>query len=177
MTNIIKLIKIPDYITLANAACGVGAIAAAINDQLSLAAILLLFGVLFDYLDGAVARVLKSKHSFGAHLDSLSDTISFGVAPAIIGYTLGLNTWVYLSILILFVLMGVLRLARFAELKDKFVDKYFIGMPITINGLIFPILFLVEDATILHIPLPVLGALYLASGLLMISTIKVMKLR
>lgn len=177
MTSIIKLIRVPDFFTLANAACGIGSIMASISGKPLLASFLLIAGVVFDYLDGALARVLKTQHSFGAHLDSLADIISFGAAPAVLAYTSGLNSPLEICILVVFLLAGILRLARFAELKDKFIEKHFIGMPITVNGLIFPVLFGMENVFGFAIPRTIIVALYLLCAILMISNIKVLKLK
>ena len=98
---------------------------------------LLPIALVLDVLDGYVARLDRRRQStLGADLDSLADVISFGVAPAVIGYTLGLRGGWDVFVLTYFVVCGVSRLARFnataAELADEVTGKvkYFEGTPI-----------------------------------------------
>lgn len=110
-----------DFLTLANASCGTAAIflclnylEAGRNDAFLAAALVLLpLALLLDVADGLVAR--KSHHAsiYGADLDSLADVISFGVAPAVLGFTLGLRGLWDAAVLCAFVCCGVSRLARF----------------------------------------------------------------
>ncbi|KAJ9659710.1 CDP-diacylglycerol-serine O-phosphatidyltransferase [Neophaeococcomyces mojaviensis] len=94
------------------------------------------FGLFFDFFDGKVARWRKKSSLMGQELDSLADLISFGVAPASVGFALGLRTNLDQIILSFYVLCGLTRLARFnvtvAMLpKDKTgKSKYFEGTPI-----------------------------------------------
>lgn len=94
-------------------------------------------GLLFDFLDGKVARLTKNGPSLlGQELDSLSDLISFGVAPAILGYVVGLRTRLDTLILAFFVCAGLARLARFnvtthvIPQDENGKAKYFDGLPI-----------------------------------------------
>lgn len=133
-----------DLLTIANAACGTISIflcldyIATDNRRFFWAAFFLLPGALvFDVLDGYVARLDRHRPSvLGADLDSLADVISFGVAPAVLGFTLGLRGGWDMPILTYFVVCGVSRLARFnataAELTDADTGKvkYFEGTPI-----------------------------------------------
>ena len=133
-----------DALTIGNAACGTISIflcldyLAAGNPRLLWMAFLLLPAALvFDVLDGYVARLTPRRQSvLGADLDSLADTISFGVGPAVLGFTLGLRGGWDMLILTYFVVCGVSRLARFnvtaATLADASTGKvrYFEGTPI-----------------------------------------------
>jgi CDP-diacylglycerol---serine O-phosphatidyltransferase len=133
-----------DYLTIGNASCGTIAIflcldylATGTSRFLWTAFILLPTALVCDVLDGYVARLNKSRQSaLGADLDSLADVISFGVAPAVLGFTLGLRGGWDMLILTYFVVCGVSRLARFnataAELADEATGKvkYFEGTPI-----------------------------------------------
>jgi CDP-diacylglycerol--serine O-phosphatidyltransferase len=133
-----------DALTIGNAACGTIAIflcldyIAADNRRLLWAAFLLLpLALVFDVLDGYVARLNRKRQSvLGGDLDSLADVISFGVAPAVLGFTLGLQGGWDMIILTYFVVCGVSRLARFnataADLADSETGKvkYFEGTPI-----------------------------------------------
>ena len=133
-----------DALTIGNAACGTIAIFLCLDylatDQrrfLWSAFVLLPLALVLDVLDGYVARLNRSRQStLGADLDSLADVISFGVAPAVLGFTLGLRGGWDMVILTYFVVCGVSRLARFnataAELADAETGKvkYFEGTPI-----------------------------------------------
>ncbi len=133
-----------DVLTIGNASCGTIAIflcldyLATDNRRFLWAAFILLpTALVCDVLDGYVARLNKKRQSvLGADLDSLADVISFGVAPAVLGFTLGLRGGWDMAILTYFVVCGVSRLARFnvtsAELADETTGKvkYFEGTPI-----------------------------------------------
>jgi CDP-diacylglycerol--serine O-phosphatidyltransferase len=133
-----------DVLTIGNASCGTIAIFLCLDyvatDSarfLWMAFVLLPLALVFDVLDGYVARLSKARQSrLGADLDSLSDVISFGVGPAVLGFTLGLRGGWDMLCLTYFVVCGVSRLARFnvtaAELADAETGKvkYFEGTPI-----------------------------------------------
>jgi CDP-diacylglycerol--serine O-phosphatidyltransferase len=131
-----------DFFTLANAACGVAGVFLAMlfveNDAISiflLAAAMAPAAFAFDVLDGRIARMRHQHSLLGRELDSLADVISFGVAPAALGYAAGLRggwDWV---VLIYFVCCGVSRLARYNVTAEALSEggekvKYFEGTPI-----------------------------------------------
>ena len=133
-----------DLLTILNASCGTISIflcldyMATDNRRFLWAAFFLLPAALtFDVLDGYVARLDTRRQSvLGADLDSLADVISFGVAPAVLGFTLGLRGGWDMVILTYFVVCGVSRLARFNATTEALTDvatgkvKYFEGTPI-----------------------------------------------
>jgi CDP-diacylglycerol--serine O-phosphatidyltransferase len=133
-----------DALTIANAACGTISIFLCLNhvdtgsSRLFWIAFLLLpIALVCDVLDGLVARANARRQSvLGGDLDSLADVISFGVAPAVLGYTLGLRGGWDVVCLTYFVVCGVSRLARFnvtaSALTDQDTGKvsYFEGTPI-----------------------------------------------
>jgi CDP-diacylglycerol--serine O-phosphatidyltransferase len=133
-----------DLLTIANAACGTITIFLCLNylDEgnrrfLWTAFLLLPTALVCDVLDGYVARLNPSRQSvLGADLDSLADVISFGVAPAVLGFTLGLRGGWDMLLLTYFVVCGVSRLARFNVTAAALADaetgkvKYFEGTPI-----------------------------------------------
>src|SRR6476469_4235742 len=143
-----------DALTIGNAACGTIAIFLCLNylaednrRQLWTAFLLLPLALICDVLDGYVARLDHRRQSFlGADLDSLADVISFGVAPAVLGFTLGMRGGWDMLILTYFVVCGVSRLARFnvtaADLADSDTGKvkYFQGTPIPTSIVIVGIL-------------------------------------
>ncbi len=139
-----------DALTIGNAACGTIAIflcldflATGSGRFLWTAFLLLPLALVCDFLDGYVARLHRSRQSrLGADLDSLADVISFGVAPAVLGFTLGMRGGWDMLILTYFVVCGVSRLARFNVTAEALADaetgkvKYFEGTPIPTSVLI-----------------------------------------
>jgi CDP-diacylglycerol--serine O-phosphatidyltransferase len=166
--SLMRMVTVADCITLGNGIAGLASILFAINEKFEVAAGLMLVAVLLDFLDGKVARMMGKQHEFGKELDSLADTISFGVAPAIFGYGL-IQTNVAMIAFIIFVFCGVLRLARYNILAATGI-RGFIGMPITVNGVVIPLVyfFAVEVA---YYPY-----MYLVLSFLMVSTLRVRKL-
>jgi CDP-diacylglycerol---serine O-phosphatidyltransferase len=190
-----------DALTVANAACGticiflcLDYIAADNRKFLWTAFFLLPLALAFDVLDGYVARLNPSRQSIlGADLDSLSDVISFGVAPAVLGFTLGLRGGWDMLCLIYFVVCGVSRLARFNVTAEALADsetgkvKYFEGTPIPTSIVIVALLgaafqfgrfddnFWFGAVRIAPMVLHPLALVYVASGSAMISTVRIPK--
>jgi CDP-diacylglycerol--serine O-phosphatidyltransferase len=190
-----------DAFTLANASCGtisiflcLGYIADDRSRLLWAAFVLPVFALIFDAIDGYVARRDKRRQSLiGADLDSLADIVSFGVAPAVLGYTLGLRGLWDVICLTYFVCSGISRLARFnvtsAALTDDATGKvrYFEGTPIPTSVVLVLVLaglyylgatgqnFPGGQWTILGRGFHPFSILFFVSGSLMISTIKVPK--
>ena len=140
--SMLREFHLADWFTLANAFCGTGAIFAAMRflqdgvvRDLLIGMALIPLAFVFDALDGRIARWRKVSSTLGRELDSLADVISFGVAPAALGYACGLQggwDWLILSG---FVGCGVSRLARYNVTAETLADggdkvKYFEGTPI-----------------------------------------------
>jgi CDP-diacylglycerol--serine O-phosphatidyltransferase len=190
-----------DALTIGNAACGTICLFLCI-DYMAFGDVrrvwigigLLPLALICDALDGYVARRSRTRPSLlGADLDSLADVISFGVAPAVLGYTLGLRGGWDILCLVYFVVCGVSRLARFNVTASALADsesgkvKYFEGTPIPTSILIVGLLGLalagnhvqqdiwfgswVVGPALLH-PLVLI---YVASGSAMISTVRIPK--
>lgn len=114
---------------------------------------LLLCGA-FDSFDGIVARTKKGRteeeKKFGIQIDSLVDMFSFGVFPAIIGYTMGCQGWIWFAIFSLYTICAVSRLGYFnvaEEIRQKETSekrKYYQGLPVTSASLIFPAIYLLN---------------------------------
>jgi len=113
-----------------------------------------------------MAKRLNQQNAFGRELDSLADTISFGVAPAIFGFSL-IQTPLAIVSFAIFLFCGVLRLARYNIMNIK--DSY-AGMPITLNGIIIPLLFLFK------LPVDFYPYVYILLGILMVSSIRFRKI-
>lgn len=140
--SMIREFHLADWFTLGNAFCGVGALFAAMRYlqtddmmQLLFACGLIVIALIFDVLDGRIARWRHQSSTLGRELDSLADVISFGVAPAAIAYAAGMQGFWDCVVLMYFVASGVSRLARYnitaAALSDGSDKvKYFEGTPI-----------------------------------------------
>jgi CDP-diacylglycerol--serine O-phosphatidyltransferase len=123
---------LPNLLTSANLFCGFFAIIAAIQGLFVKGAIAIMLAVVFDALDGKIARMTRTVSRFGLEYDSLSDVISFGVAPGILVYLWALQPFGRLGWLaaLLFVACGTLRLARFNTQVGSVSSAYFVGLPI-----------------------------------------------
>jgi CDP-diacylglycerol--serine O-phosphatidyltransferase len=129
------LATLPSLFTLANMFCGFFAILVSIRGEFRLAAVLIGLSIIFDITDGAVARLVGAITPFGLQFDSLADLVSFGLAPALLVFTLfsqGRDEWDPLGWVACFVWLAcaAIRLARFNTTVDPTADKrYFTGLP------------------------------------------------
>ena len=130
--------QIPSAATMANAASGVAACGFAVCGAPELAALMILIAVLFDSIDGALARSLNASSEFGAQLDSMSDLISFGMAPAVLVGTLmpGEIRNIGWALILAYPLCTAWRLARFNAMQVTGQSKHgeFLGLPSTGAG-------------------------------------------
>ncbi|CDS54042.1 CDP-diacylglycerol--serine O-phosphatidyltransferase [Polaromonas sp. CG9_12] len=138
----IREFHLADWFTLANAICGIGALFSMmtylqVNDvrHVYFACWLVVAALIFDVLDGRIARWRQKTSAMGRELDSLADIISFGVAPAVIAYGCGMQGLYDRIILAGFVACGVSRLARYNVTAESLTGdggkvKYFEGTPI-----------------------------------------------
>ena len=196
----LRTFALADVLTLANGFCGAGSILAlmehiATNTMgwLWLAIALLPIALFLDFADGRVARWRHRSSPLGADLDSLADVISFGMAPAALGFAVGLRSSLDVAILLYFVACGISRLARFnvtaATMSDESGKvRYFEGTPIPTSVLIVgmwgwlaaqdriggSMLFGLWDFGM--VALHPLSLIYFLSGSLMISTLRIPKL-
>ena len=141
--SMIREFHLADWLTLANALCGTGALFATMTyletsdvRHIYHASGLVLAALIIDILDGHIARWRQKTSAMGRELDSLADVISFGVAPATIGYGCGMQGLYDRIVLAYFVACGVSRLARYnvtAEALSEGTDKvkYYEGTPIS----------------------------------------------
>lgn len=121
---------LPSLFTIGNLFLGFSAIIHALRLDFETAGQLIVVAVIFDMLDGRIARLTGTTSEFGAQLDSLSDIVSFGVAPAVIAYQWGLAT-LHRSFLaaFFFVMCAAIRLARFNVQRKSVDSRYFVGLP------------------------------------------------
>lgn len=122
-------ITFPDLITALNLVAGVAAIFSAIKGETTIAIILVMGGMLFDYFDGKIARAYKLAHEFGREMDSLADVVTFGVAPSVILLTLYPGNSLILIAAALYTVAAAFRLARFNLIKTG-TGKTYTGLPV-----------------------------------------------
>lgn len=137
---------IPSLFTIGNIFCGYYAVIASLRANYDYAAVAIGLGIVLDALDGRIARMTKTTSEFGVQLDSLADVLTFGIAPAMLAFSWGLNSsagmvgtarhvhqlgWIATFA---FVVCGALRLARFniqsTRPPDGTPKRYFVGLPI-----------------------------------------------
>ena len=140
---------LPNIITLGGVCLGISSIKFSIDGNFNLAVTLILLAAILDALDGRVARLIKGTSEFGKELDSLTDFVSFGIAPVFILYFWELNNYGKLgwAIALIYSVCCVLRLARFNLTKidsnENWKNNYFEGMPSPAGGLLIlmPLIF------------------------------------
>lgn len=122
---------LPSLFTTANLFCGFYALIAAIEGHFFPASVAILMAMVFDILDGRVARLTGTASRFGVEYDSLCDLVSFGLAPAILAYTFALKSYGRYGWLacFLYVATAALRLARFNVQASSSAKTYFTGLP------------------------------------------------
>ena len=198
--SMIRSFVLADFLTLGNGFCGSGSVLAAMNylvtgeeRWLVLAMGLLPVALVFDFADGRVARWRRRTSLLGADLDSLADVISFGLAPAALGFAAGLRGSLDVAILLYFVACGISRLARFNATSTALADesgkvKYFEGTPIPSSVLIVIFLGVLHfqdrlgpdmwlgSWNIGELVLHPVALIYVLSGSAMISTVRVPKI-
>lgn len=198
--SMIREFHLADWFTLANAVCGTGGIFSMLTylqtsdvRHIYFACGLIVAALVFDVLDGRIARWRQKSSVLGRELDSLADIISFGVAPAVIAYGCGMQGFFDRIVLTFFVACGVSRLARYNVTAEKLSGdqgkvKYFEGTPIPTSLLLVMLLYVAamqgalgEDLwfgkiTPGGLTLHPLVLLYAVSGALMVSRIRFPKL-
>lgn len=196
----IREFHLADWFTLGNAVCGTAALFSVLSfvqtgiiKHVYFAATLVLAALVFDVLDGRIARWRQKSSSMGRELDSLADVISFGVAPAVMGYGCGLQGMYDRVVLAYFVACGVSRLARYnitAEALSEGTGKvaYFEGTPIPTSFLLVCVMAVgakmggvgehvwLGCVTLFGYVFHPLSTLFAISGTLMISRVRIPKL-
>jgi CDP-diacylglycerol--serine O-phosphatidyltransferase len=151
--SMVREFHLADFFTLGNAGCGVGAILFAMlymatgeRSHFYASAALAPLAFIFDVLDGRIARARHQHSALGRELDSLSDVISFGVAPAALAFAAGMRGGWDAAALVYFVCCGVSRLARYNVTAEQLAEdesgkvKYFEGTPIPTSVLLTGVL-------------------------------------
>ncbi len=197
--SLIREFHLADWVTLANAVCGTGALFSImtylqVHDvrHVYFACGLVLAALIFDILDGRIARWRQKSSVLGRELDSLADVISFGVAPAIIAYGCGMQGFYDRIVLAFFVACGVSRLARYNVTAESLSEgtgkvKYFEGTPIPTSIVLVLVLAVAAwsgalgeqlwfgTVTLIGFELHPLVLMFALSGSLMISRLRIPK--
>lgn len=199
--SMIRTYSVADVLTLLNAASGSLSVFLCLNYLdlgkpifIWLAFLMIFVALIFDGFDGWVARKRNASSDLGGDLDSLADALSFGLAPAVIGFTLGLRGVWDMVILTFFVVCGISRLARYNVTAEELADtttgkvKYYEGAPIPTSILIVALLAYLTAQEAVGIDtiwggmtrflggmFHPLSLIFLVSGSLMISTIRIPK--
>ena len=198
--SLIREFHLADWFTLANAICGTGALFSMMSylqmedvRHIYFACALVLAALVFDILDGRIARWRQMTSAMGRELESLADVISFGLAPAAIAYGCGMQGLYDRVILAYFVACGVSRLARYNVTAEALSEggnkvKYFEGTPIPTSLLLVLLLAVAATqnalgdslwfgkTTIAGFTLHPLVLFFAVSGSLMVSRIRIPKL-
>ena len=147
---------LPNILTLAGVCLGISSIKFSIDGNFSLAVTLILLAAILDALDGRIARLIKGTSEFGKELDSLTDFVSFGIAPVFILYFWELNNYGKLgwAISLIYSVCCVIRLARFnltkIEDSQEWKNNFFEGIPSPAGGLLIlmPLIYELTDLKI-----------------------------
>jgi len=198
--SMIREFHFADWFTLANAICGTGAVLTSMTyletgdvTRIYVASAAILAALVFDVLDGRIARWRQTSSAMGRELDSLADVISFGVAPAALAYACGMQGFFDRVILAYFVACGVSRLARYNVTADALSGgtgkvTYFEGTPIPTSIVLVAMLAIAAymgaigerlwlgEIELGGFRLHWLTLVFAASGSLMISRIRIPKL-
>jgi len=171
---------LPNLVTLFALCAGLTAIRMAIEQRFALAIAFIAIAAALDGIDGRMARFLKSTSRFGAELDSITDFLNFGVAPAVLVHVWALADLSSLGWMaaLIFAICAALRLARFNAALDadglpEWTASYFVGVPAPAGAMIVMLPLYVELIGVAHGPLtgPVVFVYTIAVGILMVSKV------
>ncbi len=169
-----KIYIVPSLLTTGNFFCGIIGLTFVMQNQYLYAAEICLVAMLFDFVDGQVARMSRSSTRFGIEYDSLADMLSFGILPTFMAYSIVLNKMGRggLAIVFLYSVCCALRLARYNAQVYKEESKNFTGLPTPAAAGLICSLIVIAGRYELHLLIKVLPFLMLALSYLMVSTIR-----
>ena len=176
---------LPNILTLIGVCIGLSSIKFALDSKYEIAVIAIFFAALIDGLDGRIARLIKGTSKVGKELDSLTDVISFGVAPAFIMYFWSLNNlgkfgWL---LCLIYVVCVVLRLARFnvhSNEETSWKDNFFEGVPSPAGGILvlMPLIYSLSELKFLNINYNfIVPVFFILVSLLLISKVPTYSLK
>ena len=176
---------LPNILTLIGVCIGLSSIKFALDSKYEIAVIAIIFAALIDGLDGRIARLIKGTSKVGKELDSLTDVISFGVAPAFIMYFWSLNNlgkfgWL---LCLIYVVCVTLRLARFnvhSNEETSWKDNFFEGVPSPAGGILvlMPLIYSLSELKFLNINYNfIVPVFFILVSLLLISKVPTYSLK
>lgn len=161
---------LPNMLTLIGVCIGLSSIKFALDEKFELAIVAIIFAAVIDGLDGRIARLIKATSKVGKELDSLTDVISFGVAPSFVMYFWSLNNlgkfgWL---LCLIYVVCVTLRLARFnvnSNEEPSWKDNFFEGIPSPAGGILvlMPLIFSLSEFDFLIISYNILVPVFFIS--------------
>jgi CDP-diacylglycerol--serine O-phosphatidyltransferase len=166
---------LPSLFTTGNLFLGFWSVVRTLDGRFAEASLLIGGAAVLDMLDGRIARLTGTQSEFGAELDSLADAVSFGVAPALLAYVWALSLvpragW---PAAFLFLVCGVMRLARFNVQRQAVDGRYFVGLPIPAGAAqIAAIVFALPEPPADRVHAALVLALVVVLGFLMVSTFR-----
>jgi CDP-diacylglycerol---serine O-phosphatidyltransferase len=168
------ILILPSLFTTGNLFCGFYSIVHSIQGDFFFAALLILGAGVFDALDGRVARMTKSQSRFGVEYDSISDVVSFALAPSLLSYLWALESYgrAGLAVAFFFAACGALRLARFNTIADDMPKSYFVGLPSPAAAIFIASLAIADRDVAFSRPDLVLFLSLSVLGLLMVSSVR-----
>ena len=176
---------LPNILTLGGVCLGISSIKFSIDGNYTLAVNLILFAAILDALDGRIARLIKGTSEFGKELDSLTDFVSFGIAPVFLLYFWELNNYGKLgwAITLIYSVCCVLRLARFnltkTDEEQKWKDNYFEGIPSPAGGLLIliPLIYELINFNVVYNIKSITPYLTIIVAMLLVSKIPTLSLK
>jgi len=168
---------VPSLFTVLNMFCGFMSVIHSSEGDFVSASWFIILAAGFDAFDGIMARITKSSSEFGVQIDSLSDVVSFGAAPAFLAYKLGLSSLGSMGVLLssLVMIFGGLRLARFNVQLSGFDKEYFTGLPIPASAITvasFTLSFAAPGGSLHPVAAALLPWMMVALSLLMVSKVR-----
>ncbi|HEX7574369.1 MAG TPA: CDP-diacylglycerol--serine O-phosphatidyltransferase [Bacteroidota bacterium] len=168
---------VPSLFTVLNMFCGFLSLIHSSQGEFASASWFIILAAGFDAFDGIMARITKSSSEFGVQIDSLSDVVSFGAAPAFLAYRMSLFSLGSMGVLLssLVMIFGGLRLARFNVQLTGFDKDYFFGLPIPASAITvasFMLSFTTPDGTLHPVAAALLPWMLVAISLLMVSKVR-----
>ncbi len=163
-----------NFITVLSLFCGFVSIIFSLENHFTFASWAIILAVIFDGLDGQVARLNPVPSDFGKELDSLSDAVAFGIAPSILGYIFvyqGFHFWATATLFV-YLVCSIMRLAKYNVTPKEVMVNYFYGLPTTMSGgALASFILMYRRHT--SLPSPFLSLLlFLGLALLMVSRVK-----
>lgn len=171
-----------NLLTFLSLFCGFISIIFSLESHFTFASWAIILSVIFDGLDGQVARLNPVPSGFGKELDSLVDVVSFGIAPSVLGYIFVYQDFYLWAILSLFVYLScsIIRLAKYNITPKEEMANYFYGLPTTVSGGALASFILIyrkgQDAQLPYFMPVVFIAIVLALAFLMVSRVKYLNL-